>query len=68
MEDKQSILDCLLKTYQQTRAGIDIDSMTIDSDEYVTVAFSNGTEQRINCACDSGAAMILDVVRNIRIM
>lgn len=49
-----------------TRAGSDIDSMKLSEDgETVTIMFCNGFIKNVNVACDSGIAIIQDVVRTL---
>ncbi len=70
MENKQQILDLLLKTLQATRDMYDLVSLKIEDhkDEYMTYAiatFKNGGKRRINVTGDSGVAMIRDVMKYI---
>lgn len=65
MENKQDILDFLLPALQLTRACEDLCSLEYDEElEIVTATFAKGT-RKINVACDSGIAMIRDVLANI---
>lgn len=70
MENKQQILDYLLKAVQATRAGNDVSSLKFDTDkELVYVYFDNSTTpgRSINVAMDSGIAMLKDVINHIDI-
>lgn len=69
MESKQKILNALLIAIQTTRAGRDVTDLRYDEkDETVHVDFESGRDGRvINVACDSGIAMIRDVVDHIDI-
>lgn len=65
----QHILDLLRIVIAQTRAGEDVTALRYDADrELVYVDFESGKNGRvINVACDSGWAMIKDVVNHIDI-
>ena len=71
MEDKQAICDALLTTLQLTRRYENIQSIDYDSaTETVTVTYSGISRRRnshrsINVECDSGIAMIKDILKNI---
>ena len=70
MENKQEILNKLLVAIQATRAGEDVETMVYDApSEMVLVYFGKSKEpgRKINVACDSGIAMLRDVLRNIDI-
>jgi len=69
-EDKQPILDALKVTLNLTRAGDDITALNYDKErEEVQVHFNNSSfvARRINVSCDSGIAMIRDVMRGLEI-
>lgn len=66
MENKQAICKSLCETLQKTRNLQDV--MELDYDETsqtVTAVFSDGTEQLINVAMDSGTAMIQDILNQL---
>lgn len=66
MEDKQRICDRLLETLKLTRLGTDlIDLDYIEESEIVVAHFEDGGKREINVACDSGIAMIKDIIRGI---
>lgn len=66
MEDKQAICDALLTTLQLTRRYEDIQSITYDATtETVTVTYNEISHSYINVECDSGIAMIQDILKNI---
>ena len=66
MEDKQKICDRLLETLKVTRLGTDlIDLDYIKESEIVVAHFEGGGKKEINVACDSGIAMIKDIIRGI---
>ena len=65
-ENKQQILDLLLKTLQATRGAYDLTSLEYDAKtEMVTATFASGGKRVINVAMDSGTAMIRDVMKNL---
>ena len=69
-EDKQYILDLLLKAIQMTRAGGDVVKLEFDEEtEVVKVYFDGQTSpgRIINVAMDSGIAMLKDVINHIDI-
>jgi len=66
-EDKQKILDLLLPALQATRQYYDLKELFYDGpNEAVIVRYANGATETVNVDCDSGAAMIRDVLRAIR--
>ena len=66
MENKQAICDSLLTTLQLTRRYEDIQSIDYDaSTETVTVTYNEISHRYINVECDSGIAMINDILKNI---
>ena len=71
MEDKQAICDALLTTLQLTRRYEEIQSIDYDAaTETVTVTYKGISRRRnshryINVECDSGIAMIKDILKNI---
>ena len=66
MEDKQAICDALLTTLQLTRRYEDIQSIDYDAaNETVTVTYNEISHRSINVECDSGIAMIQDILKNI---
>lgn len=66
MEDKQKICDLLLATLQATRSGADLTELTYNSTaEVVILTFEDGYTKECNVACDSGCAMINDIMRAI---
>lgn len=66
MEDKKEIVMSLKHLLRATRAGADIEQMELSGNgETVRITFENGCEKDINIACDSGIAIIKDVVAGI---
>ncbi|MCD8207994.1 MAG: hypothetical protein LUD72_08670 [Bacteroidales bacterium] len=65
MEEKQKICDLLLPTLQATRGGSTVERLEWDEkQECVFIYFKKGVRVA-NCACDSGLAMIKDILRQI---
>lgn len=70
MENKQQILDYLLKAIQATRAGNDVSELQYDAEKemvYVYFGGSDFADRSINVAMDSGIAMLKDVINHIDI-
>lgn len=66
MEDKQAICDALLATLQLTRRYEDMQYIEYDAaTETVTVTYNEISHRYINVECDSGIAMIQDILKNI---
>ena len=66
MEDKQAICDALLTTLQLTRRYEDMQYIAYDAaTETVTVTYNDISHRYINVECDSGIAMIKDILKNI---
>lgn len=64
-EDKQAILNALLPALQKTRAGKDVVKLIYDKDsEKVWIDYVNGIDA-VNVRADSGAAMLVDVLRAV---
>lgn len=68
MEEKQEILNNLLKALQLTRAGRDIAGLRYapgQEGEVVYIVYVYGGTKVVNVAGDSGAAMIRDVMKYV---
>lgn len=66
MENKQDILDALVECLRLTRDQHDLEQLIYDEDqEIVTIAWESGGTT-VNVACDSGIAMIRDVLNAMR--
>ena len=62
-ENKKDIVGRLSILMKATRAGYDLDKLELSEDGgEVIVRYESGYEKRVNEECDSGAALILDVV------
>ena len=72
MENKAQITQALFEAVKLTRAGQDIESMEYSNDpksygrEHVIIKFKNGYLKRVNVCLDSGAALIRDVMREVK--
>lgn len=65
-EDKQIIADSLCNTLKYTRGYSDIKNIEVsDNEEIVYIHFEQGTKKAY-IACDSGEAMIRDILETIR--
>ena len=65
-EDKQEICNLLCRALQATRNACNLVSLDYDpARETVTVLFMGGGNRQINVACDSGTAMIRDIMRHL---
>ena len=70
MENKQQILDYLLKAVQATRAGNDVSGLDYDAEKEMVYVYFGGSGfagRSINVAMDSGIAMLKDVINHIDI-
>lgn len=69
-EDKQLICDRLLEAIRSTAAGRDVVHLWYKrgdrDDDTVIMQYLNGHRITINVACDSGAAMIRDIMKEVR--
>ena len=62
-EDKQAICTALCAALQLTRAGRAIEYIEYDRDkEVATVHYSDRLPVEVNVACDSGRALIYDII------
>lgn len=65
-ENKFKICEELLKAVQLTRAGEDISGIHYDGEqEIVMIIYNNGYAKPVNVACDSGIALMRDVLKSI---
>lgn len=67
MENKEEIVMRLKLLLMATRAGSGIEDLILSEDQKaVTVKFRNGGERQVNVECDSGIALIGDVIRALK--
>ncbi len=65
-EDKQKICDLLLIALQETRDGSKLSELAYNEEtELVTVTYAHGHTIPVNVACDSGCALIRDVMNHV---
>ena len=65
-EDKQKICDLLAQALRETRSLHDLDYLEYNSiKELVYAYFKSGNCKVVCVACDSGIAMIKDIIRQI---
>lgn len=65
-ENKQHICELLLPALQATRNLHDLKTLTYSEDEEIVIAtFDSGWTKKVNVACDSGIAMIRDILKQI---
>ena len=62
-QEKEHILKGLLDTLRYTNVGI-LDLVLVN-DETVEIRYSSGGCRKVNIACDSGTAMIRDIMKHI---
>ena len=70
-EDKREICEKLLQALQATRhmdelVDLEYSGMLTCGEEYVTALFRNGSRKTINVTCDSGYALIQDVMEGLK--
>lgn len=68
-EDKEEIIKWLLTTLKLTVAGLDISDIKYEQlasgDEIAVIIYDNGYRQSVNISCDSGVALMRDILRAI---
>ena len=65
-ENKKEIVGRLSILMKATRAGWDLDRLKLSEDQKeVLVIFRSGYEKRVNIECDSGIALIQDVIQSL---
>lgn len=60
---KKQLVKLLELTIKATRAGAGVKALTLDGD-YVIIHYTGGTK-KVNIACDSGIAIVMDVAKRI---
>ena len=66
MENKEQICALLLAACQETRYLGDMTALEYNPEtETVTATFRGGAKKRINVLCDSGYALMKDVLKNL---
>lgn len=65
-ENKELICEKLTETLKLTRQFSDLEGIALESNEETAVVHWNGGfESRVNVTCDSGSAMIRDILKAI---
>lgn len=65
-ENKKEIVGRLSILLKATRAGWDLDRLKLSEDQKEVLAiFRSGYEKRVNIECDSGIALIQDVIQSL---
>ena len=64
-EDKDKICKLLCKVLQLTRGASDLKSLDFNPDSEIVTAVFEGGSRTINVACDSGTAMIRDIMNHL---
>lgn len=68
-EDKQTIINYLFQTLKQTVAGVDLEAIKyealVNGDEFAILKYANGYHKSVCISCDSGLAMMRDILRVI---
>lgn len=67
-ENKKEIIDRLFRLLKETRAGHDIIAMEYETHgfaEHVLIYWESGFTDRVNISCDSGIAIMKDVLKAI---
>ena len=64
-EDKDKICKLLCKVLQLTRGASDLKSLDFNPDAEIVTAVFEGGSRTINVACDSGTAMIRDIMNHL---
>lgn len=66
IESKQRLCDLILPVLKETRNFFDLAALEYKPDtQHVIATFENGAQKEANVAHDSGAAMIIDIIRQI---
>ena len=68
MEDKRKITKYLERALKECRAGAELAGLRYEKDnngETVTVTTAGGWSMRVDVTADSGAALMLDVIRAV---
>lgn len=68
-ENKQLICDLLYEALKATRDQADLNSVEYgqrnNGDEVVILTYNNGYTKSINVSCDSGIAMMRDILKEL---
>ena len=68
-EDKEEIIKWLLATLKLTVAGVGLNDIRYEQltngDEIAVLIYDNEYRKTVNISCDSGVALMRDILRNI---
>ena len=68
-EDKEVVTQALFQALKTTVEGVNLAEMKYqqleNNDELVTLIYDNGYRKTVNVSCDSGVALMKDVLREI---
>ena len=68
-EDKQIVINYLFQTLKQTVAGVGLDAIRYEQltngDELAILIYDNGYHKSVNITCDSGLALMRDILRAV---
>ena len=68
-EDKEAVTAALFQALKTTVEGVNIAEMNYrqlaNNDELVTIVYDTGYRKTVNVSCDSGVALMKDVLRAI---
>lgn len=68
-EDKQNIINWLFYTLKQTVAGVGLERINYEQltngYEIAVLIYDNGYRKSVNISCDSGLALMRDILRAI---
>lgn len=62
-EDKETIVKKLSICLKSCRAGADLKTLEYDKEKEIVRCIFDGGEKTVNVACDSGVALISDVIK-----
>lgn len=66
MENKNMVVEKLEETLQWTRADVEsLEYIVKNHEEFVEITFKGGCKKLVCVSCDSGTALIRDVMRAI---
>lgn len=68
-ENKETIIQLLLQALKFTVAGVNIEQIRYEQltngDEIAVIMYDNGYRKSVNISCDSGLALMRDILRAI---
>ena len=68
-ENKETIINCLYQALKFTVAGVGLEAIRyeqlMNGDEIAVLMYDNGYRKSVNISCDSGLALMRDILRAI---